>query len=136
MLPKARTDKLLATEVDDEIVVYDLIAQRAHNLNPTAAFVWRKADGSTTVEAMASALAEELGAPATEDVVWLALEGLEEVGLLAEPLNRPEGVSRRQAMLKIAAVGAAMVPVIRSIAAPTAAMALSGDQGNGLGSLE
>ena len=133
MLPKARTEKLLVTDLDNEVVVYDVVAQRAHNLNPTAAFVWRHANGETTVRDMAGALAQELDLPEDENLVWLALGRLGDAGLLTEPVPSRKGVTRRQVMKKLAAAGVAMVPLVSSIAAPTPAMGQSvSNGGNGV----
>jgi hypothetical protein len=120
MAPKARTGRLLVHDVDDEVVVYDQEAKRAHRLNPSAAKVWRLLDGKRSVGTVAA----ELGVDAS--VVDLAIDDLANAGLLetAEPLP----VSRRSALRK-AAVAAAVgfvLPAVTSMAAPLAAQASSG----------
>src|SRR5919202_6081381 len=87
LMPHARTDQLVVSEVDDEVLVYDRTRDRAHCLNRTTALVWRHCDGRTTIEALAARLQGELGAPVEAEVVWLALRQLDRAHLLREPLT-------------------------------------------------
>lgn len=130
MFPYARQDKLVVQELGDETIIYDEERNHVHRLNRTAALVWRACDGKTSVTDLVNILQPELGASATEDVVWLALDRLEKERLLSEKLVRPEDsqfVTRRQMLKKAALVGGMtlMLPVVQSIVAPTPAMALS-----------
>ena len=84
MNPHARTESLLVEELSEETLVYDEERHKAHCLNPTAAFVWHHCDGQTSVSELARLLEDELGIPANEEVVWLALDRLERVHLLEE----------------------------------------------------
>lgn len=120
MKPEARVDNLLVHEVGDEIVVYDRARKKAHRLNPTSALVWGKLDGKTSTEA----IADELGFE--RNVVEMAVGQLEQLNLLT---TTP--VARRTAV-KVAAAAAIgfMLPAVKSIAAPTPAMAMT-DPGGG-----
>jgi hypothetical protein len=126
MIPRAREDGLVMREVDDEVLVYDLLRHRAHSLNKTSALVWRCCNGETSVPELAARLRDALDAPVDERVVWIALEQLSQVDLLehrVEPPREAAAVSRRSFMRKvgIGVVGGAIVlPVISTIAAPTA----------------
>ena len=133
MHPKARSYKLLIHEVDGETVIYDQHRETAHRLNPTAAFVWRHADGNTSVEQMATMLANEFDVPEDPKLVFLALDRLDKAELLREGVEVPDGVTRRRMvrMLATAAGSVALVPVVSSIIAPTPAMAQSGGGGGG-----
>jgi hypothetical protein len=130
MLPVARKERLLVEDVGQEVVVYDQDSDQAHTLNRSAALVWRNCDGATTVAQMAAVLAAELGVPANEEIVWLALDRLDRAGLLAErPARRPgRATSRREAMRRLGA-GAAMamlaLPAVATITAPLPAQAAS-----------
>src|SRR5437868_3755094 len=107
----------------DELLVYDLKSHRAHCLNQTAAFIWNHCDGRTEVPALAGMLAERLGGNVDNNVVWLALEQLGSLDLLQGQVRYPDGVpklSRRDAM-KGLGLAAAAVPLILSVASPTAA---------------
>ncbi len=125
MFPERRIDLILQC-LDDELLVYDPRDHRVHCLNATARAVWEHCDGRTPVEAIAREVARELGAPADPDLADLALARLAEAGLLAGPL--PAGrhrVSRREASRRLLAAGvaSALLPVVQSILAPTAAEA-------------
>ena len=130
MTPQARHDRLVIQEVGDETIVYDEQRNHIHRLNQTAALVWRHCDGRRTPGDLAQALQDRIGAPVTEEMVWLALYRLEKEHLLQERLVRPETgaqITRRQMLRKAALVGGAtlLLPVVQSMAAPTPAMALS-----------
>lgn len=130
MLPQARTNDLVIQELADETLVYDLKRHRAYCLNRTAALVWRECDGRVTVADMARHLEDELKAPVDESVVWLALNRLDSAQLLQERIARPAdrtGYSRREVMRKLGLVGtlAVVLPIVQSIAAPTAASAVT-----------
>ncbi len=142
MIPLARTNNLLITQVGEEVIVYDQERDTAHCLNAMAARVWHYCDGQNTVEDIAKLLSEDLEVSADEDVdwrglVWLTLEELQRFYLIQEYLSQPissqvqstdsSRVSRRK-MIKTAtlvggfAVGS-MFPLVKSIVAPSPAMA-------------
>jgi hypothetical protein len=75
-----------AVELDDNVAVYDDVGQLLILLNTSAAAVWERCDGRTTVDDMVRALAVAHGAHA-EDVaedVRLTVAKLAELGLVAE----------------------------------------------------
>lgn len=125
-MPRARTEDLVVEDLPDETLVYDLTRDRAHCLNPTAALVWRHCDGATTVADVSRLLATELNVPTREAFVWAALERLDKVRLLAEPVRVPAsaaGYTRREAVRALGLTAA--LPAIVSIVAPRAAHAQS-----------
>jgi hypothetical protein len=125
--PKAKTDHVLVEDLDGETLVYDLRTHDAHCLNPSAALVWRKCDGRTTVREMVPLLAES-GLPEDETVVWMALSRLEEAGLLSSvTLPTPKSTFSRKQMLRVlgTAAVAVLLPAVVSVVAPTAAAAAS-----------
>jgi hypothetical protein len=126
--PRARTNELLIEELEDELLVYDLAADRAHRLNATAAAVFRHADGKRTVAELVDVLAEEVGEVSDEDLVLITLDGLVEAGLVEDYEKRSTKAarsSRRKFIARAGAVGAAAasLPVVHSIVAPTVAQA-------------
>ncbi len=128
LMPLAREDELVVEELPDETLVYDLKRHKANCLNRTAALVWRRCDGQTTVAEMAALLENEVGIPADEAVVWMALDRLGKVHLLREQITLPADRSEysRRAVLRTigrAAGIALFLPVVESIVAPTAAHA-------------
>jgi hypothetical protein len=118
--PVAREDELVVEEVGEELLVYDQTNDCAHSLSVPAARVWRACDG----ERSAKALSAELDLDA--DTVARALEELDECNLLdnGQPIT---GMTRREASLKTAKLGAAAVsaPLVYSILAPTPALAVT-----------
>lgn len=124
-LPRARQDGLLVETVGEELLLYDQDSHIAHCLSPIAACVWRHCDSEHDV----TELAELAGA--SEDLVADALSELREKDLVdpEPPLmqNTVPGVSRRQAIGRIARIGAAAAaPFVVSATAATPAMAASG----------
>jgi hypothetical protein len=126
--PEARSEGLLVEELGDELLVYDLESKDVHNLSPLAAAVFTHCDGQTPPSRIAELAEERLGKPVSEDDVSIAVAQLQERMLLeSQTLAVHEPISRRSFMRKSAVVGGAAVslPLIASIAAPTAAMALT-----------
>lgn len=135
MLPRARTEGLTVEPLDDDLLVYDLDRARAHRLNPTAALVWRHADGSRSVSELAAILRRDLDAVADENLVQCSLDRLAAAQLLegaAARSSEAARASRREFVRKVGAVGALslLLPVVTSIAAPTPAQAQSGGSCN------
>jgi hypothetical protein len=129
MNPEARTEGLLVTEVSDELVVYDKIEDRIHNLNRGAALIWRHCDGAASPEEITAAVRAGLNSPSIgKDFVLHGLSELQAIGLLKGTLEAPPAKPRASQITRrigITAGLAAMWPVIISITAPTPAMAQS-----------
>ena len=119
----ASKDELIVRELADEVLVYDLRRDKAHCLNQTSAYIWKRCDGKTTVTDMATLLQREFAAPVEEDMVWLALKQLDQFKLV-EGYDAPIGVSRRDLVRKYLPI-ALVLPVILSISSPAAAIAVS-----------
>lgn len=133
-LPAARESKLLVRELAEEVLVYDEEGHRAHCLNRTAALVWKNCDGRTPVSRIAERVGAQLSAHVPEDVVWLALEQLNEFDLLSTGAARAAGssniagpsvMSRRKMLRRLGLAAAVSLPLITSIVSPTAAEAQS-----------
>ena len=121
MKPARRTDGLVVTPLEGELLVYDLERHRAHCLNRPAAVVFTHCDGKRSIEELARLLESELGEPAGVDHVWLALHRLGRARLLEQPIKRPAGAGRISRRDLVRRVGVAtLLPVITSILAPTA----------------
>ena len=121
-------DGLLEETLGEELLLYDRDSHTAHCLSPITACVWRHCDGERDV----TELAELAGA--SESLVADALHELREKDLLAiePPLMQSTvpGISRREAIGRVARYGAAAtaVPLIVSATAATPAMAGSGEE--------
>lgn len=136
--PTARTNGLVVQDVPNEVLVYDLETNKAHCLNQTAAMVWRACDGKTSVPEIANIVASQTGEKVSDDLVWLAIDQLQENSLVeAEVAARFAGQSRREALKRIGLASMIALPVIASLAAPTSVMASTScacTEGNGTAS--
>lgn len=118
--PVARKSGLVVQEMPDEVLVYDLNSNKAHCLNQTAASVWKACDGKTSI----SEIAAHFGKGASEDLVWLAIDQLNESQLLESQIqSKFKGQSRRDVIKKIGLASIVAVPVIASLVAPQNALA-------------
>jgi hypothetical protein len=128
--PRAREKGLLTCEVADELLVYDLDRCKAHCLNSTAALVWGRCDGRTSVSEITRALNSAYGVTLDNDVVWFALEQLERARLIQIDLahGRRTGsakLTRRELIKRAGASAATGLPLVSSIITPTAVEAAS-----------
>jgi hypothetical protein len=118
-IPQARDTGLVVEELGDELLVYDLQRDEAHSLGAAASRVWKACDGTTTVDSLSVQLDLD------REIVADAISGLRECHLLDEVPTA--GITRRGFSLRAVKIGAAAaaVPLIVSIAAPAAAMAVT-----------
>ena len=127
LLPQARVDGLVVSDVQDETLVYDVESHRAHTLSPVAAVVWRNSDGKHTVADLARLIGGDLDGLSREKAVWSALERLEQAGLMEHHLDKSfmGGEPSRRAFMKgMGRVGAAAgAATVVSLAVPLAAAA-------------
>lgn len=127
-LPERRKKGIVVRELRDEVLVYDLERHRAHCLNHTAAMVWKRCDGKSTIGEITLAMNHELRSSVDEEIVWQAVIQLAKNNLLSERIAKPtiEGsLSRREVLRKIGITTAVLLPAVISIVAPTAAHAQS-----------
>jgi hypothetical protein len=125
-VPRARKEGLLVQEMPDELLVYDLVRNKAHCLNQTAALVWKRCDGKTSVKQMVRVLEKETESPVDEAVLWIAFDRLAKAHLLqgeARKWTGASGISRREVIRRIGAAAAVSLPLVTSIVAPEAVQA-------------
>ena len=81
--PVRRSD-LLYREVDNEVVVLDRHSEKIHQLNESAAHVWKLCDGSHSLPEIGRSLTEEYGIPfsAAEADVTRTVSDFTALGLL------------------------------------------------------
>lgn len=133
-LPRARRSDLIVQQMEQEIVVYDSVGDKANVLNVTAAAVWQACDGQRTVSEIAALVSRELGSPVNEAVVYYTLDQLAKKNLLETRAAVPAQYQRltRRDFLRAGLVGAAVVvPVIVTMTVPKAASAQGSCGGNG-----
>jgi hypothetical protein len=122
--PQKRTEDLVIEAVLDEIVVADMARDKVHHLNEMAAFVWQQCDGEKTPEQIAALVLMKFHTDQAEELVWMSLDRLDKAHLLAERMAQDDQVLTRREMLKLATrvgISAAILPVVATITAPTAA---------------
>lgn len=121
--PLARQNGLVVQEMPDEVLVYDMDTNKAHCLNQSAAFVWKSCDGNNSVMDIVRQFESNGRGKVTEDFVWLAIDQLNENGLLDRSVApRFAGQSRRQVLKTIGLASMVAVPVIASLVAPQKAL--------------
>ncbi len=117
---RARSAGLLVRDLRGEVVVYDTLTHRAHCLNPTAAFVFRHANGRRT----AAEIGALLGPGVEEGLVVTAFEQLAGAGLLERGPEPAESAPSRREVLRQVGLGATVLaPVVASLLVPTPAEA-------------
>lgn len=125
LLPQRRTQDLVLTAFDGELLIQDTARHRAHALNRQAAVVFRLADGTHTVEEIATAASVELGESMTAETVWYAVGLLQRLHLLEEQVVRKGERITRKALLQRTGAAVALAS-IASIAIPAAGAHASG----------
>ena len=124
--PQIRRSGLVVQEMPDELLVYDLESSKAHCLNDSAAMVWRYRESPNSLSDIVKSFEASSGSKVTEDFVWLAIDQLNEKGLLENGTAKKfAGHSRREVLKKIGLASMVALPVIASLVAPQNALASS-----------
>ncbi len=121
--PKARSENLLVQDSTNELLVYDLITNKAFCLNETSALVWQNCDGKNTVTEIAKTIEHKLGHAIEPALIWLALDELQKENLLVgrvDAADKFDGLSRREVIRKVGLTSMIVLPVISSLVAPQA----------------
>ena len=122
--PIARKTNLVIQELPGEVLVYDLETDKAHCLNNTAAAIWKSCDGNNSVAEITRILTGANGDGAHEDLVWLAIDQLNENNLLEKKIpTNFHNQNRREVIKKIGLSAVIALPLISSLVAPKAAQA-------------
>ncbi len=122
--PVARKQGLVVQEMPEEVLIYDLDTNKAHCLNNTAAFVWKSCDGKNTTKDIAQLFEVNSGTLVSEDLIWLAIDQLNEKNLLNKNVTAKFNLqNRREVIKKIGMASMIALPIVASLAAPTSVMA-------------
>ena len=122
-LPKARNENILVQNLENEILIYDTITDKAYCLNETSAKVFNACDGKRTFDELNSQY------QFNDDLIYLALDELKAKNLLdsAASYETPfAGMTRREVIRKVGIATMIAPPVVSSLIAPSAAQAASG----------
>lgn len=126
--PIARQQDIVVQQTNEEVLLYDLIDNKAYCLNETSAAIWELCDGNRSVTEMNVKLSEKMKESTSEELVWLALDQLKKEKLLTnhETIKIDfNGMSRRDAIRKVGFASLIALPVILSLHTPTPASAQS-----------
>jgi hypothetical protein len=130
--PISRQNNIVTQEVESELLIYDLVDNKAFCLNETSAFVWQNCDGNSSVDSIAERMSRKLKTNVSEDLIWLTLKELKKLNLLESKDfdNKYEGLTRREVVKKVGFASMVALPIIASVIAPTALHAQSGGSVN------
>ncbi len=126
--PISRKDNLVVQKIDNEIMIYDLIDNKAFCLNETSAMVWQLCDGEKSPLEMSKILSDKIGSKANEDLVWFAVDQLKKENLIEngnEQTSPFSGMNRRDIIKKVGLTTMIALPFVASLAAPQSVMAAS-----------
>jgi coenzyme PQQ synthesis protein D (PqqD) len=128
--PIVRTDQLVCEDVSGECVIYDAREKKAHHLNSTLTWIWRRCDGNTTIEALADNFERQFNITDGLPVLITGLEQLEARDLLDNPVDLNLLTAEQVAINRRAVIvgGSVLMPLVVSILAPTPAAAKSEDK--------
>ncbi len=120
-IPMARKEGLVVQEMPDELLVYDLETNKAHCLNETATSVWKACNGKNSIAEIAGMFSSDSG---SEDMVWLAIDQLQENDLLEKEYELGlNGRTRRDLIKKVGLASVIALPVVASLTAPSSVLA-------------
>jgi hypothetical protein len=122
-MPKSlKSDQLVVENLGTELMIYDQARNQAFCLNQSAAFVWQHCDGKSTINDIATKMAQTLEKPVDASIVTFALQSLSKDGLLENsnltPFN-PAMMSRRDLIQKIGVRAAIALPLVTALAVAT-----------------
>ena len=80
--PKSRRANIVVQDFENEVLIYDLSINKAYCLNQTSALVWQNCNGNNSVADISRELSSKSKIDVSDEVVWLALDGLKRDNLL------------------------------------------------------
>jgi hypothetical protein len=119
--PLARSSGIVVSQLDGELLVYDLDDHRSFCVNPAAASILELCDGNRSIQTIARELSLDV------DLVVFGLDHLGEARLLVKALPEAvtsSGLTRRQLVKRVGIAAALAVPAITVFAVPATAASL------------
>lgn len=126
--PLARRTDIVVQEFGNETLIYDLIANKAFNLNETSTLIWQSSTGKKNITEIADDVSKKFKSSINEEFVWLALEQLRKENLIENEAEIPslyQGVSRREIIKRVGLASLVALPLVSSLAAPNSLQAAS-----------
>ncbi len=116
-----RKNDIVIQKIDDELLIYDLISNKAFCLNYSAAVIWEGCDGKSSIAAITRNAGKKLNTTLPQEFVTFALTQMVENGLIDLGSGDPvlfDRMSRRNLVRKLGLASAVAIPLIASIVAP------------------
>lgn len=116
-----KVSHVLTEKKDGQFKVIDPARGEVYTLVETAELIWTHCDGRTSTKELSQLFQDRYGMPpdVADEVLWLTLDYLEKIGLLADPVVGDRHIYSRRQVLKILAtvgISVALVPAISSSA--------------------
>jgi hypothetical protein len=119
--PKAKMADIVVQDLGDEALVYDVTTNRAYCLNSISRAIFMASDGATSIDMIAERMAFNMGKPVDKGLVAFGVEELSKEGLISTGAEAVSSlVSRRDSITGAGFASAVALPVVASIAAPSA----------------
>lgn len=126
ILPTARNNDVVIQEANNEMLVYDLLTNKAYCLNETSAKVFHACGNNESFEDL------KREHNFADDLIYLSLDELKKSNLLAGEYNSPfANMNRREVIRKVGLGCAVALPVISSLIAPQSLSAQSANAAPG-----
>ena len=128
--PVSRKTDIVVQELENEVLIYDLNANKAFCLNESSAIIWQECDGTKTIAEISQAVGRKLNSNISEEFIWLALEQFRKDNLISNDFAGTfesvfAGQTRREVIRKVALASVVALPVVASLTAPTSVYAQS-----------
>jgi hypothetical protein len=115
-LPEARNQNIVISELEKELLVYDLAADKAYCLNETSAVIFNACGRNQTFDDLKRQY------EFSDDLIHLALNELKKQDLIESDYVSPFiGINRREVIRQVGLGTMIALPVISSLIAPLAA---------------
>lgn len=119
-LPQARNTNIVEQELGKELLIYDLTANKAYQLNETSKVVFNACENGRSFDDL------KREHQFSDELIYLALDALQKENLLGSNYEpRFTGPSRREVIRKVGLASLIALPVVVALVAPTAAIAAS-----------
>ena len=117
-----KTQNLIASPVDNELLIYNRTTHKAYCLNSSISVIWNALDNNSSMDSIVNALRlSGRNEKADKDVVVFAIDQLRRSGLLkkkAEHNKKHDTIKRRDLVQKFGA--AMLLPSLSAVSVPTA----------------
>ena len=119
-LPKAKTENIVVQKAGNEVLIYDLMANKVFCLNETSTKVYQACNGKTSFDELKTKF------KLTDDLIYFALHEFHNLDLVSSDYqSKFASIPRRELIKKVGLASAMALPLVTSIVAPQAVHAQS-----------